>query len=470
VKNDGDIGLEYNEEGKFQRVNVNKFLQAFIQRVDLRICDGQRGEDSRYYVYQEQGYWKEARPLEIKRMLKDLLDLYEPNRWNSTLMRHCLEILPVACRNSIDLTNSREYINVTNGLINLATLDLELHRKEIYSTTQLPVAYDEKAAYPNFLAFLQDAFMGDKEIPLLMQEIFGYALSPSLEAQKFFVWVGDGANAKSALAKILSELVGEQNISRVSLRKFGERFGLSSIVDKRLIISTENEMPSRGLDSEMLKAITVGDPVTIERKHADVFEYQPTLKMIFLLNRPPFFLDWSFALRRRMIIVPFEKRYIDGEPMTEFEGKGNKRVVEGLFDDLPGILAWSLEGWKRLRDNEFRFTQPKAIEEYLQEYWLEQNPFLDFVKSCVCRVPGGRLSTRDLCQAIYGFLLDNGLKTLALNLSNRKIIREIEAVLRNERIAFTRKKSHSDRPFYDVMLNLDGLKYLRGEGTCEYQR
>jgi putative DNA primase/helicase len=464
-RDNGDIGIEYNKEGHFMRVNPQKFLKAFIKRTDLRIFPGHRGEDSRYYIYQDANFWQEASPLDLKRLMQDLLDSHEPDRWTSSLMKECLNLLPLECRRPMDLTNSAGYINVINGLIDLNTLTLKPHDKEIFCTTQIPLLYDEKAEYPAFQAFLGDVFLEDREIIQLTQELFGYALSPSLDAQMFFVWVGDGANAKSVLAKVLSQLVGKQNISRVSLRKFGERFGLASIVDKRLIIATENEMSSRPLDSEMLKAITAGDPVTIERKFADIFEYQPTVKMIFLTNRPPRFSDLSFALRRRMVVIPFEKRFVE-DPMNELEGKIDRHIATKLLIELPGILVWALEGWKRLRENDFQFTRSQKVDDYLLEYFMEQNPLLDFVKTCLVAMPSGRIAPKDLCQSVRSFLCANGLKNYALNLSSRNICREVETILKNERISFERKKSHGIRPFYDVALNAAGREYL--QGSCEF--
>jgi putative DNA primase/helicase len=463
-KNDVDIGIEYDKEGNFMRVNVNKFLRAFVNRLDLRIFDGHKGDDSRYYLYRPQNFWRESHSLELKRMMRDLLDLYEPNRWTSAFMKNCFDLLPVECRQPVDLTNSAGYINVINGLIDLNTLTLEPHNKEIFCTTQIPVKYDEKEECPAFLAFLTDVFMGDQEIIQLIQEIIGYALSPSLDAQKFFVWVGDGSNAKSVLAQILSKLVGEQNISRISLRKFGERFGLTSIVDKRLIIATENEMSSRPLDSEMLKAITAGDPVTIERKFADIFEYQPAVKMIFLMNRPPRFSDWSFALRRRMVVVPFDRLFVE-EPMNEYEGKIDRHIIKKLLTELPGILVWAIDGWKRLRDNDFKFTRSQRVEEFLQDFWLEQNPFLDYVRTCIAASPGGRIAPNDLYRSVRFFLYANGMNHYASNLSARNICREIETILKNERVPYRRKKSHGIRFFCDVVLNSTGKEYRQ---RCEF--
>jgi putative DNA primase/helicase len=461
-----DTGLLYDSEGRFIGVNFNAFLRYFINKHDLRILEGRRGEDSRYYLYKGEQYWHEISELRLRRLLRDSLNDCESDAWTPSIGKNCFDTLPLECREPVDLDNSSKYINVQNGLINLDTLTLEPHRKDVFSTTQLPLIYKENAECPRFIDFLKDIFFGEQDMILLTQEVFGYALSPSIDAHKFFCFIGDGANAKSVMAKVLSSLVGEKNISRISLRRFNERFGLASIVDKRLVIATENET-KRGIDSEILKAITAGDPIHIERKFADVFDYTPALKMFFLMNRPPKFNDNSFALRRRLLIIPFEKCFVD-DPTTKFEGKKDIHIVDSLLLELPEILAWSLQGWKRLRDNEFQFTMPKKVKEYLEEYLLEFNPFLDYVYQCIMPFPGGKISPKELFLSVTGFLVENGYKQDASDLSTRSTAREIESLLKSEHISFHRHKSNGIRYFKDISLNQDGAKYLRHGNGSDY--
>jgi putative DNA primase/helicase len=453
-----DTGLLYDAKGDFIGVNANIFLRYVVNKNDLRILEGRRPEDSRYYFYNAQQYWQEATELMLKRLLRDCLDDCDPDKWTPSIGKKCLDTLPLECRGTIDLSNSTRYINVQNGLINLDTLALEPHTKDIFSTTQLPLMYKEDAKCPRFIDFLEDIFFQNQDMVLLTQEIFGYALSPSIDAHKFFCFVGDGANAKSVMAKILSSLVGENNISRISLRRFNERFGLASIVDKRLVIATENETKRR-IDSEMLKAITAGDPIHIERKFADVFDYTPNVKLFFLMNRPPQFNEGGFALRRRLMLLPFEKRFVE-EPVTEFEGKKDIHILDKLLVELPGILAWALQGWKRLRDNEFQFTMPEKVKTDIEEYFLELNPFLDYVSRYLTGCPDAKIAPKELYSSVLEYLQANGYKQIASELTTRSTAREIASTLGSAHIPFHRHKSNGTRYFKGISFKRDGAKPL----------
>ncbi|MDL2264458.1 DUF5906 domain-containing protein, partial [Synergistaceae bacterium OttesenSCG-928-I11] len=231
--------------------------------------------------------------------------------------------------------------------------------------------------------------------------------------------------------------------------------------------ATENESKSRGLGAESLKAITTGETIPIERKHEDPFDYTPNLKMIFLCNRPPKFTDWSGAMKRRMLIIPFKKQYVEDEPIFEYEGKINRNIADDLLKELPGILTWALEGWERLRGNNLKFTRSKKVNDYLKEYWLEHDHFEDFVTSCVTSCAGGKIKLNDLYRCVRAFLDENGMSAYAKSLTSRTITREIESTLKAKRIYFYRKDSGGARPFYEVVLNKKAKEYLRSSCMCQ---
>ena len=52
------IGLNLDEEGNFYSLNPNKFVRHFLETTNLRVFDGRRSDDCRYYVY-ENNHWNE---------------------------------------------------------------------------------------------------------------------------------------------------------------------------------------------------------------------------------------------------------------------------------------------------------------------------------------------------------------------------------------------------------------------------
>jgi phage/plasmid-associated DNA primase len=57
--------------------------------------------------------------------------------------------------------------------------------------------------------------------------------------QKFVLLYGEGANSKSVVLAVLTQLLGPDNISHVPLKMFGERFQLTTAIGKLANIAAE---------------------------------------------------------------------------------------------------------------------------------------------------------------------------------------------------------------------------------------
>ncbi len=141
----------------------------------------------------------------------------------------------------------------------------------------------------------------------------------------------------------------------------------------------------------------------MERKYQDPISISPICKMVFAVNNLPCSPDQSYGLYRRIFILPFNKR---------FEGKAaDKHLKEKLQAELPGILNWALEGLKRLRQNEYEFTQSKVVDSVLNSYWREQNPMLDYMKEMIeLAGEGHRVTKASVKQGYQVWCIKNGLE------------------------------------------------------------
>jgi putative DNA primase/helicase len=319
----------------------------------------------------------------MKKVLRSFFNKFEPDRWTMTVQNTYMSALCYECWDIEDLKPAENYINVENGLLDLGSenIDLTDHDPMVFSTTQIPIQYDREEKCKEFKKFLRTVFQGNKELIMLVQEIMGYCLSNSVKAHKMFIFLGEGSNGKSVLCEIMTALAGGiENVSNVSLKDFGHKFSLSQIADKTLNISTENEMDTN-LDTQLLKAITSGEPVQMEEKFQKPFSYKPYVKLVFSMNSLPYVRDKSDGFERRLIVIPFEMRFVNREPRMDNEAEGDPYLSEKLIkDELPGILAFAIRGLKRLRKNGYVFTSSQKAKQALEEYQEKMNPMLEYVR------------------------------------------------------------------------------------------
>ena len=299
------------------------------------------------------------------------------------------------------------FVAFRDGLLDLNDLSstplrVSASSPDWFSTVVFPYDYVEAAVCPEWIRSLDQVMEGDKERIALIQEWFGYCLTPDTSQHKFLVAEGEGANGKSVLLEILTKLLGEQNVSQVPLEMFATRFQLTRTIGKQANICAEVGEISTVAEGS-LKQFTAADRMYFDRKGIDGVECYPTARLILATNNRPRFKDRSMGIWRRMLLVPF--RYT--VPLEQQD----RHLTQKLQQELPGIFLWAIEGLKRLRANG-HFTEPAACQAVLDEYRLESNPARVFLNENVAVVDGNALRCADLYTNYVAWSKQNGFEAL----------------------------------------------------------
>jgi putative DNA primase/helicase len=198
-------------------------------------------------------------------------------------------------------------------------------------------------------------------------------------------------------------------------------------VNKIVNIASENEVREGGFNSEYFKAIATGDQIRVERKFHEGFSYSPLCKLMFAMNALPFSKDRSHGFHRRLIIIPFEKRFE--------KGSEDKDLANKLEQELPGILNFALDGLKRLRANKYTFTESEAIERALNEYKEVGDPFFSFVSEMIVEEAGSKVTNETISWTFKSWCERNG-RSGAANMNHQKLVNSLRAELINRGIVF----------------------------------
>ena len=174
------------------------------------------------------------------------------------------------------------------------------------------------------------------------------------------------------------------------------------MIGKTANIATENEISSKGFNSQYFKSIVSGDRIQVERKYENALSYAPICKLVFAVNNLPYSPDKTHGLFRRMLIIPFDRR---------FDGKqADKHLKDKLVVELPGIFNWALVGLKRLRDHDYEFTESAVINNAINHYIQDQNPMLDYMAEMIDQAgENDRVAKTAVIQGYYFWCRRNGL-------------------------------------------------------------
>ena len=280
----------------------------------------------------------------------------------------------------LDGQTGGNWIAMRNGILNVTALlrnETEVlvpHTPRYFSANVLPFDFNPSAKCPKWLAFLARNLEGDQKRIALLQQFYGYCLTPTLSAHKFLFHEGEGANGKSVACAVLTGMLGTANVSSVPLEQFGERFSLYPTLGKLANVAAEIGEIDRVAEG-ILKSYTTGDAIQFDRKHRDPITARPTAKLIFASNNRPRFSDKSAGVWRRMILMPWRVVIPEAERVR---GMDSPQWWQDQ-GELPGILLWAIAGLRQL-EQQGSFCKSEVCEAALAEYRAESNParlFLD---------------------------------------------------------------------------------------------
>jgi putative DNA primase/helicase len=82
----------------------------------------------------------------------------------------------------------------------------------------VPFPYDPEAPSPKrWLAFLKELWADDQDSIATLQEFFGYVLSGRTDLHKILLLIGPARSGKGTIARILSALMGNGNVTGPTL-------------------------------------------------------------------------------------------------------------------------------------------------------------------------------------------------------------------------------------------------------------
>ncbi|HEF5700866.1 MULTISPECIES: DNA primase family protein [Bacillus] len=445
-------GFLYDEKKNAYTFNANVFAKQFISRCHVRST-----KDGRLFLYHRKGVFEELSKVELGKVIRTLMHEGRRNSWNSKAEEEVVKALLRESNTVEEMNSNRNFINLKNGMLGLDSFELHPHHPSYLSTVQLPMHYDSNAVAPAFMQFLSEITLDDEELIRVHQEILGYLLSAETKAEKAFFFYGSGANGKSVLASIITKLVGKENVSSIPLAEFSKQFGLEGLINKTVNIAAENEMGGKALKTENFKAIVSGDTITINIKYYPSITYKPHCKLVFVVNNLPDSMDVTNGFFRKLMLLPFRRTFKPNER--------NVNLTQELLAELPGILNWAIEGLKRLRENNYQFSQCNVIEECHQTYYAEQNPVKEFFNEHVVLKEGIRTRQSDFHGKYLTWLTMQGIDDKGTK-SKQNFWRNFKITLENECIPIVKKKVRGTI-YYDGMeiVGLDNLQVpaLNGE-------
>jgi putative DNA primase/helicase len=320
----------------------------------------------------------------------------------------------------------------------------------LFTTTALDYDIDPDAKPPEeFLAFLRQLWHDDQASIDTLQEWAGYSLFADTRQQKILLGIGPTRCGKGTISRVLTGLVGPDYVAGPTLTSLSTNFGLAQLLGKSLAIIPDAHLSGRSDQAaivDRLLSISGEDRLTIDRKYLPPVHGKLTARLVIFANELPQVMESSGALAGRMILLRF---------VHSFKGREDPGLTDKLLAELPGILLWAIEGWRRLRERG-HFRQPASGLELLQELEDLTSPVGAFVRDCCAVDPAAVTPCQDLFRAYCGWARATGRKFIDHAATLGKHLRAVLASLRKTQRTVNGKKVW----FYaGIRLNEEGTMY-----------
>jgi putative DNA primase/helicase len=314
------------------------------------------------------------------------------------------------------------WIAFEDGSWNPDTNEFADHAPERFATIKVKALYNnlpKPEDAPIFHKFLSEVCVDEELKPLpgmkdLLQEMFGYCLMASSERAVSFFLTGRGRNGKGVLSGILQEIMGAERVSNMALEDLTtDRFASSALVGKRLNIADETNT-HRDAASSMFKKLVAVDNVQAQRKFEGSFSFKPRCKYIFLVNGIPTFDGFDYALRERIIPIPFFRSFSEEE--RDYTLKA--RIIAG---ELPAVVAWAMEGLRRLQERNLRFTITEQSRDCLNQFEDASSSLAEFFNEG-WEISDTAYPARDFYVEFVEWTKKTGRKQMSSNRVSREMI------------------------------------------------
>ena len=316
------------------------------------------------HVYRDGIYEPGSEAIE-KEMIKHIPSLNRAKR------QEVISYLELLVKDETNISNAR-YIAFKNGVFNIETSELNDFLPEYIITNKIQANYNADAYHELTDKTLNKLACNDEDIRALLEEVIGYCFYRRNELRKAFILTGGKRNGKSTFLDLINCLLGKSNISNLDLKELGDRFKTAELFGK--LANVGDDIGDEFIPNPaVFKKLVSGNPVNVERKGTNPFDFSNYAKFLFSANNIPRIKDKSGAVIDRLIIIPFDAVFSQDDP--DFDPYIKYKLLND--EAMEYLVQIGIKGLGRILTNR-AFTRSEKIEKSIKEYEESNNPTLLF--------------------------------------------------------------------------------------------
>ena len=379
----------FHEPGKNE-----KYATMIMQNYDFMTI-----EESKVIMFYRAGVYRDAGIWQIKNDCQKIIPDCNIHTTNEVI-----EIIKRKKHCEIKEFNKSDFRCFENILLNVKTFETKEHTPDELITSKIPVKYDPKLKEPpkRFLKFLKEVLERPEDIITVIEQFAYILIGNSMPFHKASIYYGSGRNGKSTLIKIMSAIIGEDNISNVSLHDLdNDRYSMSRLFGK--LANIHSDISKKELNhTGNAKLAIAGDMIEAQQKFQGRFKFSPFAKHIYSCNTMPEINEDTDAMWSRLIVTKFPNQFLGNKAIVDLD----KIIIK---EESELIIRMVLENLKTLiRNHGFRYEQ--SISDVRNIVKIQANKTIEFLEESVNKKPDLRCSTQLLYSKYVQWHISHGTR------------------------------------------------------------
>lgn len=272
-----------------------------------------------------------------------------------------------------------------------------------FLSTSLGFKWDKKKKEPDLSE--EGAWVAHSQLTGFLQEYIGYLFIPGNPMAKNLIITGPGGNGKSTLGRVITLLLGEENVTHFDLKEMNSPTGYFIPATKDKLLNVCEDVSFSDVASHIMKAATAGEKVTGREIHKGPITFDFTAKFIILCNQTPLSSSAGEDISRRFFLLPMDKIIPEEDRVQNLASK----IIEKEGNE---IFSWAMAGLKRIRER--GMFLPHEIMERRKELFLSENmnSVSAFIEDC-CQVDDQEQAERkELMYAYNDYCRNSGQRAV----------------------------------------------------------
>ncbi len=396
-----------------------KMAAQYLQSFKKQGHNITRLTDKDFFIYRGK-FWEPIEEAALRSMVSHYLQ--ENGGYSGSLKRAISDTIQ-AIKDIVSINDEfKNKILQTNTLVNFNNGTLHIDKETGEATLKNHSCYDyalgcssysfiENTNCPLFDNTLHEIFQNAEnpdELVEFIYELIGYILSGIRTYPLFVMLIGGGANGKSLLLKVISNLIGQDAVIQAQIKTFAkDKFNNIGLMGKKAFIDDDMDINLK-LDTGMIKKMSEEKAISARDVYKSKITFMTSALPIIAGNDYPLCEDTSHGMKRRVCIIPFEHTF----KQDMIDPHLFNKIIEAEAEQ---IIAKSLASLKsRINKGGFYPYLPQDMVKANERFFYMADPLAAFMKEETMGLNGSYIKFPELRVRLERWVNENIKKNYSI--------------------------------------------------------